>query len=222
MGLFDLFRKKNTDENSQRKDDRTSLVNFKSYYLYGFTDEPNRVAEDPNLLIKAYRNVIGDMGGIAVSNSFHPYFIVNQKGTTVWQAAYVKLFVNKKKDELFQSIIHNNAVCVVDTAVIFTTMHVWPDTRLTYQENPEFSKYVPFILPFLGYETGKRMRWDDQIKQGIAEKGHASDYVETVTASLRFFMPQPAFVMGFDEFDETNPSALIDNFINCKHLLLRS
>ena len=69
------------------------------------------------------------------------------------------------------------------------------------------------------YDADKVARWDYEIAKGVAEKGHASEYVERVTNAIRFFMPEPAFIMGFDEFDEKNPSGLIDNFINCKQML---
>ncbi|MBO0953293.1 hypothetical protein [Fibrella forsythiae] len=176
------------------------------------------VTTDHHLVKELYRKVIGEIGGIAISNSFHPYFIVNQKGTSVWQAAYVKAYVDQNREALFNNIRENNAVYTVDTAAIFTEFNLWPDRRLIYEENPLFSTYVPFIIPFLVHKSAKRIRWDQQIEQGVARQGHASDYVESINNSIRFFMPEPAFIIGFDEFDETNPSKLIDNFIKCKSM----
>lgn len=222
MGLFDWFRKKNTADRNQAKTDATSLLHFKAYYLYGFTTNPNNTAKDNDLLIEVYQRVIGDVGGIAINNSFHPYYIINRKGLTVWNAAYLKVACSEDKDELLQRVTQSTAVCVADTASIFNELNVWPDTRLTDSENPVFSRYVPFIIPFLVYDTGKPMRWDYEIRQGIAEKGHASDYVEAVTKSVQFFMPAPTFVIGFDEFDEKAPSALIDNFISSKRIITGS
>lgn len=43
-------------------------------------------------------------------------------------------------------------------------------------------------------------------------------WITKVTAAIKFFMPQPAFIIGFDEFDENNPSGMIDKFINCKSM----
>ena len=45
-----------------------------------------------------YENVIGNMGGIIIGNSFHPYQIVNPKGTTIWHASYVQLYLNENKE----------------------------------------------------------------------------------------------------------------------------
>jgi hypothetical protein len=214
MGLFDFFKKNRIAES----DNTISLSNFNYYYLYGFTDNPNNVAADKQLFGELYHKVIGDIGGIAINNSFHPYFIVNKKGTTVWSAAYVKMYVNQDHDEAFRNIRVNNAIYTIDAAPMFLEVNVWPDTRLTYDENPLFSRYVPFIIPFLVYNSKQEMRWDYEIAKGVAEKGNASDYVEYINNAIRFFMPEPAFIIGFDEFDETNPSGLIDNFINCKEM----
>ena len=107
----------------------------------------------------------------------------------------------------------------MDTSTVFTEINVWPDTRLTYDENPLFSQYVPFVIPFLVKNTDAQPNWDKEINAGIALQGHASNYVNRVTEAIRFFMPEPAFIIGFDEFDEDNPSKLIDSFINCKQML---
>ncbi|QMW01094.1 hypothetical protein [Spirosoma foliorum] len=113
--------------------------------------------------MELYRKVIGDIGGIAITNSFHPYYIVNQKGTTVWNAAYVNVYINEKQDEFSRNIQTNKAIYMVDMGPIFTEINVWPDTRLTYEENPLFSRYVPFIIPFLVYNPDKEIRWDYEI-----------------------------------------------------------
>ena len=210
-----MFKRKQVVQNR----DATSLLSYKPCYLYGFTENPNNVAVDKQQFGELYQKVIGNIGGIAINNSFHPYFIVNKKGTTVWNAAYVKIYVNENKGELFERIRTDNAIFTIDTASAFTEVNVWPDTRLTHEENPIFGSYVPFIIPFLVYDTEEEMRWDYEINKGLSEKGHATEYVESITNSIRFFMPEPAFVLGFDEFDEKNPSAMIDNFINCKQML---
>lgn len=221
MGLFNLFKKqKPTETTSDNSNiDNASLNNFSFFYLYGFTDNPNQVSHDIQKFGQLYDLVIGKTGGLIINNSFHPYYIVNTKGTTVWIAAFFKMFTNNKKVEIFEDIATKNAVLMVDTSTIFTELNVWPDTRLTYDDNPLFSKFVPFIIPFLVKKTDKQTNWEKEILAGIAKQGHASDYVNKVTEAIRFFMPQPAFIMGFDEFDEHNPSKLIDSFINCKQML---
>ncbi|GAB3794867.1 hypothetical protein GCM10028819_09880 [Spirosoma humi] len=212
---FDVFKRKQTAGSNPVM----SLSSFTPYYLYGFTQNPNNVADDKHLFGELYQLVIGEIGGIAINNSFHPYFIINSKGTTVWNAAYVKVYVNDNQAEVFNAIQTSKAVYTVDLSTLFPEVNVWPDTRLTYEENPLFSTYAPFVIPFLVDSQNKGIRWDAEIAKEVAENGHASAYVERVTKALRFFMAEPAFVIGFDEFDEKNPSGLIDNFIKCKRLL---
>jgi hypothetical protein len=138
---------------------------------------------------------------------------------TAWQACYVQLYLNNKKDEALNAIINDNGLFLVDPSSAFKDIMVWPDTRLTTHENPIFSKYVPFVIPFLVYNMTEQTNWDIEINRGMATKGNASEFVEQITNLTRFIMPEPSFVLGFDKFDETNPSTLIDNFINCKKLL---
>ncbi len=220
MGLFDIFKKQNPKETKSDSvaANNASLRNFDFYYLYGFTDKPNAVSQDSQKFGELYNLVIGSTGGLAINNSFHPYFIVNTKGTTVWIAAFFEIFQRDNKTKIFNDIETENAIFIVDTSTIFTEINVWPDTRLTYEKNPLFGKFVPFIIPFLVKKTHTQLNWDKEIGAGIKRQGHASDYVNKITEAIRFFMPKPAFIMGFDEFDENNPSKLIDNFINCKQM----
>lgn len=219
MGILSLFKKKQPVSITTEDDagELPSLSDFKFYYLYGFTDQPNQVSADFDQFSELYKLVIGQIGGVVITNSYHPYFIVNAKGTTVWAAAYIKLYINEKKGEVFNNIITTDAIYGVDTSPILKDRHIWPDTRLTNAENPVFSKYVPFIIPFLVSATTNELNWDKEINSGIS-KGNAADYVEKVTAAIKFFMPQPAFIIGFDEFEENNPSGMIDKFIQCKSM----
>lgn len=222
MGLFDIFKSKDkqaSTEQTSQKTQKDAMVNFDCYYIYGLTDNPFRQSDDFKSFGELYKNVIGVKGGIVIGSSFHPYQLVNSKGTTVWQAAYVQLYLNNKKDEAFNAIINDNGLFFVDPSSTFEDNMVWPDTRLTNDENPIFSKYVPFIIPFLVYKNAEELNWDVQIALGMQTNGNATDYVRQINKLTRFMMPEPSFVLGFDEFDETNPSKLIDNFINCKKLI---
>ena len=222
MGLFDIFKTKNKQTTSEQKPQETNnnaLTNFDCYYLYGLTDNPFRQSKDFKAFGELYKNVIGIKGGIIIGSSFHPYQLVNTKGTSAWHAGYVQLFLNEKKDEAFTAIIKDNGLFLVDPSAAFKDLNAWPDTRLTYDENPIFSKYVPFVIPFLVYKLDEQTIWDIEIQLGMATKGNASEYVGQITNLTRFFMHEPSFILGFDKFEETNPSKLIDNFINCKQLL---
>lgn len=222
MRLFDIFKnidKQASSTQTSLKTQKDAMVNFNCYYIYGLTDNPFRQSYDFESFRKLYKKVIGVKGGIVISSSFHPYQLVNPKGTTVWQAAYVELYSNDKKDAVFNAIINDNRLFFADPSLTFQDIMVWPDTRLTNDENPVFSKFVPFVIPFLVYNPTEELNWDNEIALGIKTNGNASDYVEQITQMTRFLLPEPSFVLGFDEFDEKNPSKLIDNFINCKLLI---
>ena len=222
MGILDIFKSKeklNSSEpikETERKPD--SLTNFNCFYLFGLTDNPNRQSNDVKSFENLYEKVIGNIGGIIIGNSFHPYQIVNPKGTTIWHASYVKLYLDENKENAFNAIANDNGRFLVDLGVSFNELNVWPDTRLTYEENPIFSKYVPFIIPFLVYKNDEQIKWDKELNIEIALNGHASNYLESITNLTRFMMPEPSFILGFDEFDEQNPSRLLENFINCKSM----
>jgi hypothetical protein len=221
MGLFDFFKSKKhspPSTSAEQQPGEASLENFQSFYLYGFTNNPSRQSKDIKSWGALYHHVIGIRGGIIPGGSFHPYQLINAKGATAWQASYIQLYANEKRDEAFRSIRTKDAVVWADVTDVYKNLVMWPDTRLSYEENPVFSKYVPFVIPFLSYRTDKPITWDNRIQAEMAAKGHASDYVEQITKLSVFLMPPPSFIVGFDEFDETNPSKLIDNFINCKKL----
>lgn len=223
MGIFSIFKSKeklnSNDPIKEPEKKFDSITNFNCFYLFGLTDNPNRQSNDVKSFESLYKNVIGDSGGIIIGNSFHPYQIVNPKGTTIWHASYVKLYLNEDKENAFNSIANENGRFLVDLGTSFNQLNVWPDTRLTYEENSIFSKYVPFIIPFLVYKNDEQIKWDQELNIEIALNGHASKYVESITNLTRFMMPEPSFILGFDEFDEQNPSKLIENFIKCKSML---
>ena len=166
-----------------------------SYYLYGLCSQPSQKSDDQEAVLNLYRKVIGDIPGIAIGASLHPYQLVNPKGTTVWQAAYVLNHESFKDD----------ATIFTPRPAGFDELHVWPDTRLSTDENPIFARYVPFVIPFLASPSSKTLEWDARI---------TGDFVESITQAARFLMPPPGFVLGFDEFDETKPEKLIDRFVN--------
>jgi hypothetical protein len=221
MGLFDLFKSKKKQPPAAAPEERSeadSFENFHSFYLYGFTNNPWRQSTDIKAWGELYQRVIGIRGGILPGGSFHPYQLINAKGATAWQAAYLQLYVSEKRGEAFRAIIVSDALVRVDVSPMYNEAVMWPDTRLSHEENPVFSKYVPFVIPFLAYKKDQPIIWDEKIQSEMAAKGHASAYVEQITKLSIFLTPPPSFIVGFDEFDEANPSKLIDNFISCKKL----
>jgi hypothetical protein len=189
------------------------LTEFTCYYLYGLTDNPFRQSSDIEAFKALYKLVIGEQGGLLIGSSFHPYQLITPKGTTVWQAAYVQTQLDGEAGAVMDSIIPKNRQLLVDPSPAFKSLNIWPDSRLSFEENPVFSKYVPFIVPFLVHKTSEPIQWDLQIEKAMKAHGNPGDYVNSVTEALRFLMPSPSFVLGFDEFNEENPSKLIEHFI---------
>ncbi len=214
MSLFSLFKRK-------PQPPAESILNYRQFYLYGFTDNPYRQSDDAKSFDLLYEKVIGGVGGIIIGSSFHPYQIVNQKGTTVWQASYVQIYLNENSQAAFETIKNENARFFANPASSFQEFMIWPDSRLNIDQEPMFERFIPFIIPFLVYMPKTYLKWDIEIKTSKSQE-HSTSYVEDVNNAIRFLMPEPSLVLGFDEFDEKNPSALVDNFLRSKSMLLNS
>ena len=197
-----------------------SLRDFASFYLYGLTNNPYQQSTDVKQFGELYNLVVGEHGGVALSSSFHPYQLVNQAGVTVWYAAYAQLYSQPDRAGLFAAITDEQARFVVAPPASFSEFHVWPDARLTSTENPVFSHYIPFVLPFLVRKDPAALRWDAELAAANSEADRFAPYLEAVQAAIGFVQPTPAFVLGFDEFDEQHPERLIDRFMSMRNTLL--
>ena len=156
---------------------------------------------------------------MALASTFHPYQLVNQAGVTVWYAAYAQLYAQQGRDELFRTIADEQARYVLAPPASFAEFHVWPDTRLTSPENPVFSRYIPFVLPFLVHKGTAPLRWDATFAAGREQPELVQAYLESVNQAIRFVQPSPAFVLGFDEFDEQQPERMIERFMSMRDRL---
>ena len=197
-----------------------SLADFACFYLYGLTDNPYRQSTDLAQFGQLYNLVVGEHGGAGLASSFHPYQLVNQAGVTVWYAAYAQLYAQPNRGELFAAMAEEQARFVVAPPASFSEFHVWPDTRLTSPENPVFSHYIPFVLPFLVRKGPAALRWDAELAAAKGDKAAFGRYLDQVNAAIRFVQPAPGFVLGFDEFDEQQPEQLIDRFMSVRDSLL--
>jgi len=197
-----------------------SLTDFASFYLYGLTDNPYRQSTDLAQFGQLYNLVVGEHGGAGLASTFHPYQLVNQQGVTVWYAAYAQLYAQPNRDELFTAMAEEQARFVVAPPASFQEFHVWPDTRLTSTENPVFSHYIPFVLPFLVRKNPAALRWDAELAAAEGNKEAFGRYLDQVNAAIRFVQPAPAFVLGFDEFYEEQPERLIERFMSVRDSLL--
>ena len=197
-----------------------SLTDFASFYLYGLTPHPYRQAADLAKFGQLYSLLIGHHGGVALASSFHPYQLINPAGLTVWYAAYAQLYAQPDRAALFAAMAEEQARFVVAPPASFSEFHVWPDTRLTSPENPVFSHYIPFVLPFLVRKSPAALRWDTELATAAGDKALFGRYLAEVTAAIQFVQPAPAFVLGFDEFDEARPERLIEQFMSVRDTLL--
>ena len=196
------------------------LTEFASFYLYGLSPQPYLQSTDLEKFGQLYSLVIGNHGGVGLSSSFHPYQLVSGAGLTVWYTAYAQLYAQPDRAALFEAMTDEQARYVVAPPASFAEFHVWPDTRLTSAENPVFSHYIPFVLPFLVRKGPAALRWDAEFAAAEGDATRIQLYLEAVTAAIRFVQPAPAFVLGFGEFDEQQPEQLLEKFMSCRDRLL--
>ncbi len=198
-----------------------ALADFASFCLYGLADNPYRQSADVARFGQLYDLVVGAHGGVGLGSTFHPYQLVGPAGVTVWYAAYAQLCAQPHRAALFGALAREQARFLVAPPASFAAFHVWPDARLTSAENPVFSRYVPFVLPFLVHKGPGPLRWDAEFAAAQDEDDPARSraYLDAVNAALRFVQPAPAFVLGLAEFDEQQPQRLVERFISAKPLL---
>ena len=121
---------------------------------------------------------------------------------TVWNAAYIKVHFCDQKENIFNEIIKENAVFIIDTSLEFTIKIDWPDRRLN--QSDLFKEKTPFIIPFLIYGN------QDPKLNKLSESQGLNDIAPIIK---NIWNPEME-VLGFDQFDEKYPSILIDNFLN--------
>ncbi|GAA4355810.1 hypothetical protein GCM10023185_19020 [Hymenobacter saemangeumensis] len=197
-----------------------SRADFACCYLYGVSPQPYRQSTDMAQFGQLYDLIIGEHGGLSVGSSFHPYQLLGPGGISVWYAAYAQLYAQPDRAELFAAITRDKARFLLAPPDSFADFHIWPDTRLTSVENPIFSRFIPFVLPFLVHKSEAALRWDEATAVAQAQPALFRSYLDTVNEALRFVQPAPAFVLGFDEFDEQQPERMIERFMSCRDLLL--
>ncbi|RZK21058.1 MAG: hypothetical protein EOO56_11885 [Hymenobacter sp.] len=197
-----------------------SLADFASFYLYGLTDNPYQQSTAIEQFGQLYDLVIGAHGGVSLGSSFHPYQLVSPAGVTVWYAAYAQLYAQPDRAALFGAMADEQARFLVAPPASFSAFHVWPDARLTSAENPVFSHYIPFVLPFLVRKGPAPLRWDAELAAADGDADRLRPYLDAVNQAIRFVQPAPAFVLGFGEFDEQQPAQLIERFMDCRAMLI--
>ena len=198
-----------------------SLADFACFYIYGLANEPYRQSTDLGKFGELYSLVVGNHGGLGMASSFHPYQLLNPEGVSVWYAAYAQLYAQPNRFELFAEMTLEKTAFVLVPPASFAELHVWPDARLTSEENPVFSRFIPFVIPFLVRKSPDVLRWDAEFAAAAAgDKARLMPYLKAVNEAIHFVQPAPAFVLGFGEFDEQQPEQLIEKFLSCRDMLL--
>lgn len=198
-----------------------SFADFSCFYLYGLTNNPYQQSTDLEKFGKLFSLVVGHHGGLGIASSFHPYQLLNPAGISVWYAAYAQFYAQPNRIELFGAMTLDKEQFVVVPPPSFAEFHPWPDARLTSDENPIFSRFIPFVLPFLVRKDPDALRWDAEMAAAAeGDKNSLSLYLKAVTEVIHFVQPAPAFVLGFGEFDEQQPEQLIEKFLSCRDMLL--
>lgn len=192
---------------------------FACFYLYGLTNEPYRQSSEFDKFGELYKLVIGAHGGLSVAGSFHPYQLINQAGMSVWYMAYAQFYAQPNRIEMFGEMTLEKTQFLVAPAAPFVEYSAWPDARLTNAENPIFSRYIPFVVPFLVRKSPDALRWDAELAAADGDKERIGWYREAVKEAIQFLQPAPAIVLGFAEFDEQHPEVLIDKFMSCREML---
>ncbi|WP_345122291.1 hypothetical protein [Hymenobacter antarcticus] len=197
-----------------------ALADFACFYLYGLTNQPYRQSTDLDKFGELFSLIIGNHGGLGVASTFHPYQLVNPVGISVWYTAYAQFYAQPNRFELFAEMTLEKAQFVLVPPASFAEFHVWPDTRLTSDENPIFSRFIPFVIPFLVRKDPELLRWDKEFVAAEGDKARISPYLKAVHEAIKFVQPAPAFVLGFGEFDEQQPEQLIEHFLSSRAMLL--
>lgn len=189
------------------------ITQFRKEYMWGFTQGyPIKHSKDKEAFNKLM-TLVSKTGAISIGATFHPYHLLDGKGNDLWEIFLKTIEINNSsvleilKDK--KKIYHLD----VPSAEQFQIVK-WDDERLFVEHNPEFGKFVPFVLPFISYNDGEDPLWLTKLQEGLKEKYTAKDFIDKVNDAVRFFLPQPTFILGIDEFDKDNPSQLIDHYVN--------
>lgn len=188
--------------------------NFRKEYIWGFTQgNPMHHATDKQAFYDLIHPLTGDHGTITIGASFHPYQIMDETGGDVWSNVYEVIEQNKFCDinELIntKSFFHMNP-----PGPQAFPIRKWKDDRLFHERNPEFSKFVPFVIPYLTYNHGEHPLWLMKLRDGMISKGNAHEFITETNQLSRFLMPEPSFIIGFEEFHSHNPGKMINHFVD--------
>lgn len=200
--------------------DYTDFAAWTQGYIYGFAGyAPMKHSTDAAAFVDLIQRIT-QRTVITIGASFHPYQLIRPEGLSVW--SYTLLRIHSQQKAGLTEVGHGRgSVHTVPPADAFP-MRQWSDTRLFTDVNPVFGQYVPFVIPYLVPKDDQAPYWEKRLAAEVAAHGHATPYLESINEAMRFLLPTPAFVVGFDAFDETNPHGVVQNFVNVAEKLLNA
>ena len=186
---------------------------FRKGYLWGFTNEnPHSLSRDTISFVDFIKLVAGENGTITIGASLHPYQLIGPSGTDIWENTFNHIRQNNSCD-CSGLVTEKRFFHFVPAEANATPFVIWTDNRLLNMVNPEFSKFVPFTIPYLSVEDGRPPLWAVEISSALKRQGNANAYIEKINSASKFFLPESAFIVGFGEFDKRRPGELVDHYV---------
>lgn len=211
--MFNLFKKK-TEPKVEENNPFENPSNWEEHYIWGFmSGYPYQTISDINTVVEIVKNTVGNKGFIGIDTIFHPYYLTNHKGITAWDLAWLKVCVFDN-GKLVREIGENKNATVVkaETFGLKDNFRIWPNDSLNPEKNKQYSKYVPFVFPYLVYKNNDEPHWSNIIKAEVALQGHAQTYIDNFNSVFSKFITGHIMTLGFGKFDRENHNDLIEKF----------
>jgi hypothetical protein len=215
--MFGLFKKKEKESVEEIKNVKSPFEipsNWEHHYIYGFINGNSfQTISDLNAVIEIVKNTVGNKGFIGIDSIFHPYNLVNHKGATAWDLAWFRAYV-QDNGKFIGEIAENKTATIIkaETLNLKDNYRIWPNNDLDSEKNIQYSKYVPFVLPYLVYKNSDESHWSGMIKAEIELQGHANTYIENFNSVFSKFVNGHVMTLGFGEFNRENLDELIEKF----------
>lgn len=216
MGLFNFKKNKKEEAVKDKKtvNKEITLDSFRKEFIWGFTQgNPMHHSDKKDDFFKLIKPLTGDNGTITIGASFHPYQIIDKAGKDIWEILFTVIKANNFCD--YEELIRDKYFFhMTPPGAQAFQLTIWQDDRLFHEVNPEFGKYVPFLIPYLTYDNNEEPNWLKELNNGIETVGNAHAFIDRINNASRFLMPEPTFIVGFGEFNKDNRKTLIDHYVN--------
>lgn len=215
--MFNLFKKNKKQQTEKKNVEENPFEipsNWEHNYIYGFVNGNSfQTINDLNDVTEIIRNTVGNKGFIGIDSIFHPYSLVNHKGVTAWDLAWFKVYVHDN-GKFIREIAENKTGTVVKTETLNLkdNYRIWPNNDLDPTKNKQYSKFVPFVFPYLVYKNNDEPHWSKMIKAELEIQGHAHTYLENFNSVFKKSISETIMTLGFGKFDRENLDELIEKF----------